>query len=128
MLIRLGFSGGSVAKNPPVNAGDSGSIPGQEDPLEKEMATHSNILAWEIPRTEEHGRLWSMESQKLSLDLATQQQQQYVDKLIYYVENEWKQHPPLLSFLKHLYGILWRLCLESELDLHLLRIDIYSSK
>ena len=33
---------------------------GQEDPLEEEMATHSNILAWEIPRTEEHGGLQSM--------------------------------------------------------------------
>ena len=32
----------------------------QEDPLEKEIATHSSILAWEIPRTEEHGRLQSM--------------------------------------------------------------------
>ena len=36
--------------------GDMGSIPGQEDPLEKEMATHSSILDWEIPWTEEpHG-------------------------------------------------------------------------
>ena len=34
------------------NAGDPGSIPGQEDPLEKEMATHSSILAWRIPWTE----------------------------------------------------------------------------
>ena len=33
------------------------SLGGQEDPLEKEMATHSSILAWEIPRTEEPGRL-----------------------------------------------------------------------
>ena len=32
-----------------------GTIPGLEDPLEKEMATHSSILAWEIPRTEEPG-------------------------------------------------------------------------
>jgi len=32
-----------------------GSIPGQEGPLEKEMATHSGILAWEIPQTEELG-------------------------------------------------------------------------
>ena len=32
----------------------------QEDPLEKRMATHSNILAWRIPWTEEPGRLWSM--------------------------------------------------------------------
>ena len=34
------------------DSGDMGSIPGQEDPLEKEMATHSSILAWRIPRTE----------------------------------------------------------------------------
>ena len=37
---------------------------GQEDPLEKDMATHSSILAWEIPWTEEPGGLQSMESQK----------------------------------------------------------------
>ena len=36
---------------------------GQEDPLEKEMATHSSVLAWRIPRTEERGRLQSIESQ-----------------------------------------------------------------
>ena len=36
--------------------------PGQEDPLEKEMATHSSILSWRIPWTEESGRLQSMES------------------------------------------------------------------
>ena len=37
---------------------------GQEDPLEKEMTTHSRILAWEIPRTEEPGGLQPMGSQK----------------------------------------------------------------
>ena len=37
---------------------------GQEDPLEKEMATHSSILAWEIPWTEKPGRLQSMVSQR----------------------------------------------------------------
>ena len=37
---------------------------GREDPLEKEMATHSSILAWRIPWTEEPGKLQSMESQK----------------------------------------------------------------
>ena len=36
----------------------------QEDPLEKEMATHSSILAWEIPWTEEPGGLQSMDSQE----------------------------------------------------------------
>ena len=35
-----------------------GSMPGRKDPLEKEMATHSSILAWEIPWTEEPGCLW----------------------------------------------------------------------
>ena len=38
---------------------------GQEDPLEKEMATHSSIVAWRIPWTEEPGGLQSMGSQKL---------------------------------------------------------------
>ena len=46
------------------NAGDLGLIPELEDPLEKEMVTHSNILAWEIPWTEEPGRLQFMGSQK----------------------------------------------------------------
>ena len=55
-----GFPGGSVVKNAPANAGDSGLILGQEDPLEKEMATHSSILAWRIPWTEEPGGLQSM--------------------------------------------------------------------
>ena len=38
---------------------------GREDPLEKEMATHSSIHAWRIPWTEESGGLWSMESQRV---------------------------------------------------------------
>ena len=41
---------------------------GQEDPLEKEMATHSSILAWRIPWTEEHGGLQSMGSQRVGHD------------------------------------------------------------
>ena len=41
---------------------------GQEDPLEKEMATHSSILAWEVPRTEEPGRLQSMGSLRVRHD------------------------------------------------------------
>ena len=49
-----------VVKNPPANAGDAGLIPGQESPLEKEMAAHSSILAWKIPWTEETARLPSM--------------------------------------------------------------------
>ena len=41
---------------------------GQEDPLEEEMATHSSILAWKIPWTEEPGRLQSMGSQRVGHD------------------------------------------------------------
>ena len=44
---------------------------GQEDPLEKEMATHSSTLAWRIPWTEEPGRLQSMGSQRVGHDWAT---------------------------------------------------------
>ena len=47
-----------------------------EDPLEKEMGTHSSILAWEIPWTEEPGELQSMGSQRVRCDLATKQQLQ----------------------------------------------------
>ena len=49
-----------MVKNLPANAGDvrdMGSIPGWEDLLEQVMATHSSILAWRIPWTEDHGRL-----------------------------------------------------------------------
>ena len=48
---------------------------GQEDPMEKEMATHSSILAWEIPCTEEPGGLQSTGSQRVRQDLVTKQQQ-----------------------------------------------------
>ena len=50
-----GFPGDSVVKNPPDNVGHSGSSLGQEDPLEEGMATHSSIIAWEIPWTEKPG-------------------------------------------------------------------------
>ena len=56
----MGWPGDSVIKHLPDNAEDLGSIPGQEDPLEKEMATHSRIPAWEIPWMVEPGGLLSM--------------------------------------------------------------------
>ena len=58
-----------VVKNPPANAEgvrDEGLILGWEDPLEKEMAIHSSILAWKIPWTEEPGRLQSMGLQRVA--------------------------------------------------------------
>ena len=59
ILISWGFPGASVVKNLPAGAGDMGSIPDQRYPLEKEMATHFSVLAWEIPGMEEPGRLQS---------------------------------------------------------------------
>ena len=64
----LGFPGGSEVKASDSNAGDPGSIPGSEDPLEKEMATHSSILAWRTSWKEEPGRLQSMGSQRVRHD------------------------------------------------------------
>ena len=60
-----------MLKNLPANAGDArdmGSIPGSEDPLEEEMATHSSILAWRTPWMEEPGGLQSMGLQRVGLD------------------------------------------------------------
>ena len=56
-----GFPGASVIKNPPAMQETRVQSPGQEDPLEKEMAIHSSILAWEILRTEEPDGLQSVE-------------------------------------------------------------------
>ena len=60
-----------MVKNPPAYAGDVrdiGTIPGSEDSLEKEMATHSSILAWRSPWTEEPGGLQSMGLQRVGHD------------------------------------------------------------
>ena len=64
----VGFPGSSEVKASAWNAGDPGSILGQEDPLEKEMSTHSSTLAWRIPWREEPGRLQSMGSQRVGHD------------------------------------------------------------
>ena len=58
------FPGDSDCKVSAYNAGD----PGQEDPLEKEMANHSSILAWKIPWMEKPGRLQSVGSQRFGHD------------------------------------------------------------
>ena len=69
----MGFPGSSAGKELACNAGDPGSIPGWEDPLEKGMATQSSILAWEIQWTEEPGRLQSMGLQRIRHNLKTNQ-------------------------------------------------------
>ena len=66
--MAMGFPGGSAVKNPPAVQEMQVQSLGQEDLLGKEMAAHSNILAWEIPWTEEAGRLQSMVSQTVRHD------------------------------------------------------------
>ena len=67
-----GFPGGSVVKNLPAMQETGVQSLGQEDPLEKEVATHSTILAWETPRTEEPGGYspWGHKSQTQLCDWA----------------------------------------------------------
>ena len=64
----MDFPGGSESKASTYNAETRFQSLGGEDPLEKEMATHSSILAWKIPWTEEPGRLQSMGSQRAGTD------------------------------------------------------------
>ena len=59
-----------TVKESAYSAGDVGSILGREDPMEKEIATHSSILAWRIPWTEKPGGLQSIGSQKSYIALS----------------------------------------------------------
>ena len=61
----MGFSSGSAVKHLPAMQETRGRSLGQEDPLEEEMTTHSSVLAWKIPWTEEPGGLQSMGSQRV---------------------------------------------------------------
>ena len=77
MLWGRGFSRDSVGTNLPADAGEAGdtsSIPGTggDEPLEEEMATHSSILAWKIPRTEEPGELQPMGPQRVEHSWASE--------------------------------------------------------
>ena len=67
-ILFLGFPGGSDGEESACNAGDLSQSLGWEDPLEKGMVTHSNILAWRIPWIEELGRLQSMGWQRVGHD------------------------------------------------------------
>ena len=72
----LAFPGGSVVKNLPARQEMRIWSVVWEGPLEKEMATHSRILAWQIPWIEEPGGLQSMGSQRVPHDFRTKQHQQ----------------------------------------------------
>ena len=64
-LVLKYYSLAQLVKNLPSLQDTQVQFLGQEDPLEKEMATHSSLLAWRIPWMEEPGRLQSMGSQEL---------------------------------------------------------------
>ena len=69
-----GFPDGAVGKNPSAMQEMQDTVaqfPGQEYPLEEEMATHSSIFAWRIPWTEEPGGIHSMGPQKSRTQLST---------------------------------------------------------
>ena len=67
-FLLMGFPYGSEVKYPAAMQKMQVCPLGQEDPLEEEIATHSSILAWEIPWTEEPGGLQSMRSQRVRHD------------------------------------------------------------
>ena len=67
-MVPQGLPGGSDGKESAYSAGDLVQSLGQEDPLEEEMATHSIIFAWKIPRSEEPGELQSIGSKRVRHD------------------------------------------------------------
>ena len=67
----MGFPSGSQIKNLPANAGDAGLIPGPGRSPRDGMVSHSSILAWDIPQTEEPSGLQFMGSQRVRHNLAT---------------------------------------------------------
>ena len=85
--------GGSAAKNQPANTGDTGSIPGSGRSPGKEITTHSSVLAWEIPWTEEPGGLQFLGSQRIGHNLANKQQQPACQQPpTHLISTGWKKH------------------------------------
>ena len=77
LCSNCGFPGDSVVKNLPAMGKTWVQSLGQEVSPKKKMATHSSILAWEIPCTEEPGRLQSMGHKRARHDLMTKQWKQF---------------------------------------------------
>ena len=73
----MGFHGGLAVKNLPAVQETRVQSLGQEDPLEEGMATHSSILCWRVPGTEEPGGLQSVGSHRVGHDRVTKQQPQH---------------------------------------------------
>ena len=94
----LCFPGGSGSKASACNAEDLGSIPGSGKFLKKEVVTHSSILAWRIPWTEDPGRLQSTRGRKES---------DMTERLHFTLRVELKCDSQLEVFLNHVH--LWRI-------------------
>ena len=107
MVESWGFPGVWVVKNPSAKQETWVQSLGQEDALDKEMATQSSILAWEIPKTEEPGGLQSTELQRAGHDLVSKQQQGL--RVVFHILL--KSHP-LGKYL----GVLYMLQNERELN------------
>ena len=108
-IIAIGagsFPGGPVAKNPPAHAEDWGARSlGWEDPLEQEMASHSSILAWEIPWTEEPEGLQSIVLQRVRHDWATEHAPRS-EKNMPNISKHARVHIQRLSYVR-LFAIPW---------------------
>ena len=90
---------------------------GQEDPLEREMATHSNMLAWEISWTEKPGGLHTVHgSQRVGHDLVTKQQQRITPNLL-----SVKSPSLLISFMLWYYLVFWSQTLNALNNIHLFK-------
>ena len=86
LVVQPSLVAGTVESLPVIRETQVRSL-GRDDPLEKEMATHSSILAWKIPWTEEPGRLWSMGSQMVG--------RRYADDTTLMAESEEELKKPL---------------------------------
>jgi len=85
-----------VVKNPPAMQVTWVRSLGQEDPLEKEMATHFSILAWEIPWAEESSGLQSTGSQRVRHNLVTKQHNNNSNKFFQQpMARHWKTYPAI---------------------------------
>ena len=82
LSISIGLPCCLSGKESTHNAGDVSSILGWKDPLEKEIATHSSILAWSIPRTEEPDGLQSMESKRVGHNRVTKPQKPSLEQTV----------------------------------------------
>ena len=85
----MSFPAGSEVSNLPAMQETWVQSPGHEDPREEEVATHSCILAWKIPWTEEPGGLQSRGSQRIGDDLVTKEQNHTAKLLLNQILHSW---------------------------------------